>query len=75
MSDPLVMLHLVSVPVTQRNIDLLQAQVDDLGGTILEEVICDKSAEPIATIIFDQELDNQVTICYSISNVNNRKQS
>ena len=37
MSDPLVRIHLVSVPLTQSNIDLLQAQVDDLGGTIFDE--------------------------------------
>lgn len=58
MSDPLVRIHLVSVPLTQGNIDLLQAQVDDLGGTILEEVTCDKDAETSATIIFDESLDN-----------------
>ena len=58
MSDPLVRIHLVSVPLTQRNIDLLQAQVDDLGGTIIEEVTTDKEAEKIATIIFDENLDN-----------------
>lgn len=58
MSDPLVRIHLVSIPLTQGNIDLLQAQVDDLGGTIIEEVTCDKDAENMATIIFDESLDN-----------------
>jgi len=58
MSDPLVRLHLISVPLTQSNIDLLQAQVDDLGGTIIEEVTTDKADEMKATIIFDQDLDN-----------------
>ena len=75
MSDPLVRIHLVSIPLTQRNVDWLQAQVDDLGGTIVEEVTTDAGSEKIATIIFDENLDNQVTICYSISIVNNRKQS
>ena len=58
MSDPLVRLHLVSIPLTQRGIDLLQAQVDDLGGTIVEEVTTDAGSEKIATIIFDENLDN-----------------
>ena len=55
MADPLVRLHLISVPLTQRNIDLLQAQVDDLGGTIIEEVTTDKSDEWQATIIFETD--------------------
>lgn len=56
--EPLIRLHLVSVECTQRNIDLLQAAVDDLGGTIIEEVTTDKDAEKLATIIFDESLDN-----------------
>jgi len=58
MSDPLVRIHLVSIPLSQRNIDLLQAQVDDLGGTIIEEVTTDKEGEKTATIIFDENIDN-----------------
>jgi len=57
MSD-LIRLHLVSIPLTQSGIDLLQAQVDDLGGTIVEEVTTDAGSEKIATIIFDENLDN-----------------
>ena len=55
MSEPLVRIHLVSVPLTQRNIDLLQATVDDLGGTIIEEVTTDKADEWQATIIFESD--------------------
>ncbi len=58
MSEQLVRIHLVSIPLSQKNIDLLQAQVDDLGGTIIEEVTTDAEGEKLATIIFDPELDN-----------------
>ncbi len=58
MSDPLVRIHLISVPLSRSSIDKLQALVDDLGGTILEEVTTDAGSEKIATIIFDQNLDN-----------------
>lgn len=57
MADEMVRLHLVSVPATQQAIDLLQAQVDDLGGTIIEEVDADKCDQNQATIIFDENLD------------------
>ena len=50
---PLYQLHLISVPCTQRNIDLLQAQVDDLGGIIIEEVTVDQAAKDGATIFFN----------------------
>lgn len=55
MSDQLVRLHLISVPCTQQAVDLLQAQVDDLGGTIIEEVTTDKADEWQAGIIFETD--------------------
>lgn len=55
MAEPLVRLHLVSVPLTQAAIDLLQAAVDDLDGTIIEEVTTDKADEWQATIIFETD--------------------
>ncbi len=58
MAEKLIRLHLVSVPCTQAAIDRLQACVDDLGGTIIEEVTTDKADQQKATIIFDENLDN-----------------
>jgi hypothetical protein len=57
MADELVRLHLISVPLTQQAIDLLQAQVDDLGGTIIEEVTTDKADEWDASIIFEDDAE------------------
>jgi hypothetical protein len=57
MADELVRLHLISVPLTQQAIDLLQAQVDDLGGTIIEEVTTDKADEWDASIIFEDDTE------------------
>lgn len=53
--EQLVRLHLISIELNQRNLDLLQAQVDDLGGTIIEEVTTDKADEWDATIIFESD--------------------
>ena len=55
MSEPLVRVCLVSIPVSDYNTDILHSQVEDLGGVIVEEVITDKADEWDATIVFDPD--------------------
>ncbi len=57
MSDKMVRIHVVSIPLTQQAIDRLQACVDSLDGSIIEAVDTDAADQNQATIIFDENLD------------------